>query len=380
MAKKWTGCTFLAFLLLFLLSSQLLAVNPRYIDVVRKKGVLDADDFLIIDSFLKQGIRELVKSEDFSSVAQLRTIIVSRKSDQAQYAQQFSKSSLKYISEGFKTATALASPDLQFKASVNLLILIDQLEDIKLADLAINMLGSENNAVQYWAVHALSNEKILSQLSSDKAHLALSGRVTDEFSSLVETAAPETIRLMTEFAARINNSRGEVLLLKIADNRIRRYQQWNVDSEMLDMTVLKMLAAKIGVENSSDIISARGNNRTAMARQFGQLYSYAIQRYIKGQEVLDVKQKHQLASVLIELESCCIWKILDDTRTTSIKRAIEREDFFALLDEHNRLLGDKTTQGLIPIKLDFNYGQNSNGSKLNAPLKLSDPPPPANNN
>ena len=128
--------------------------------------------------------------------------------------------------------------------------------------------------------------------------------------------------------------------------------------------ILKLLYEKIISANVS---------RLTIARRFGQLYSYAIQRYVKGRDYLNAKQKSELASVLVELENCCIWKILGMPQTT-IKRAIEQGDYMTLLREHSRLLGDKTRGGQLPLKLNFDYGKSEDGSKRIAPLALAEPP------
>ena len=73
--------------------------------------------------------------------------------------------------------------------------------------------------------------------------------------------------------------------------RIKKYAGWAVDYALLDATILQSLYNKI---------AAGGPRKPAVARRFGQLYSYAMQRYIKGQNYLDATQKGYLASVLVE--------------------------------------------------------------------------------
>ena len=93
-------------------------------------------------------------------------------------------------------------------------------------------------------------------------------------------------------------------------------------------------------------------------RRFGQLYSYAIQRYIaniKGGNFLSPVEKDQLATVLVETEKSFISKFSGIQQTT-IKRAVETDDYVALWAEHNRLLGDESKAGELPEKLKFDYG------------------------
>jgi hypothetical protein len=171
---------------------------------------------------------------------------------------------------------------------------------------------------------------------------------------------------MAEFAAEVDIPQGEDLLLQIADMRINKYANWTVDYELLDASVLRLLCNKI---------SSGSLNNPAIARRFGQLYSYAIQRYVKVKErdFLAAAQIGQLASVLVETEDKCIRELLGQ-RQVVIKRAVERDDVTGLLLEHNRLLGDETRDGELAVKLNFDYGPNPDGNKRTAPLTLPEPP------
>ena len=103
-------CAIFAVLVAFLV----LIINPGSvadpIDEVRNKGVLDAEDFKIIDDFIAQKIQELVRTRDFTSIAKVRTVILTRQrstqAQQAQYAQKFTESARKHIADGFKQADA----------------------------------------------------------------------------------------------------------------------------------------------------------------------------------------------------------------------------------------------------------------------------------
>jgi hypothetical protein len=113
--------------------------------------------------------------------------------------------------------------------------------------------------------------------------------------------------------------------------------------------------------------------KTAIAQRFAQLYSYAIQRYIKGKDILNETQKQQLASLLIEIEDKSISRLIGGPQVT-IRRAIERDTMAALLDEHNKLLGNETTAGQLPSKLGFDYSTTPNGPKRTAPIPLPEKP------
>jgi hypothetical protein len=171
--------------------------------------------------------------------------------------------------------------------------------------------------------------------------------------------------MMADFAAEVNVPQGQGLLLEIADTRMKRYENWAAEYELLDGIVLKSLCRKI---------SSAGRDKETVARSFGQLYSYVIQRYIKGRNTLSQMQKHQLVSVLVETEKSCVSKLLEMPQSSivGIRKAIENEDYRDLLQEHDKLLGSGTRPGLLPSKLKFGY-LNPDGTKRAAPLALPKP-------
>jgi hypothetical protein len=103
------------------------------------------------------------------------------------------------------------------------------------------------------------------------------------------------------------------------------------------------------------------------------LYSYVLQRYVKGRDFLGDAEKQQLASVLVETEILCISRRLGIAQSV-IKKAVERDDYMGLLQEHSRLLGDKTRAGELPLRLNFDYDEKPDGSRRIAPLALPAPP------
>ncbi len=342
------------------------AIDTQEIERIRNKEVLDSKDLQIIDNFLAQAVQELVKTRDFTSIAKTRTVILSNQSAQGQYAQRFSESAYKHISLGIQQAQTLPQ-ERQFKVVLNLLILVDGLKDPRLADLAIAKLKDNNNVIRYWAVRCITNSDLIRKLNStEEANVHLLRRITEELKQLTNTNPPsadEILALITGFAAELAGPEGEDLLRQIADVRIKQYADWSVKYELLDTAVLKSLADKITAQNSG---------KPEIARCFAQLYSYAIQRYLKGQDLSD-NNKRFLASVLIEIEDKCIIKLLGRTQS-NIKRAIESANNGLLQQEYDRLFGDRAKAGELTLKLNIDYGADPGGRKRMAPLPLPDPP------
>jgi hypothetical protein len=250
--KKWAFFTVLTAFFVLAINSDAVAVDTRNIDNVLKKAVIDDQDKKIIDDFLSQAVLELVKTKDFTSIAKLRTVILSRRSPQSQYAQQFSESAYKHIQEGFVQAQTLRPEERKNNVIINLLILIDGMEDLRLSELAMGMLKDNNMVIRYWAVHSLTNPAILQQLNTGiTSNPKLAMTITEQLKEVVQTSKPEILVHIARFAANINIPEGEELLLQVADERIKRYAEWKVTYEFYDIIILKLLESKIPLQSQS---------------------------------------------------------------------------------------------------------------------------------
>ena len=342
----------------FLTCSRSKAVDTRLIDEVRKKQVLDSRDMQIIDDFISEAVVELVKTRKFDEIATIRDDIVTRQSSQGQYAEQFSESALKHISSGLQRAATLAD-DRRMKVTVNLLILVDQLADLRLVDLPLGVLGDKNTIIRYWAVHCLTNPRITAKLNSGGSDSRFARVITEQLTGIVDSSVPEVLVMIAGFAGRVTSPQAEELLLRVVDQRVKQYAGWSVKRELIDASILKILAAKMG---------SGGASKSAVAQRFGQLYSYVLQRYVKGTGLLTEKQRRQLASVLVETEEKCIGVLLGRPQVT-IRRAVEQDNYAALQQEHDRLLGSDAAKGELALKLRFDY-LSPRGAKRTAPLPL----------
>ncbi len=344
------------------------AVDTREIEMVRAKRVLESSDLDIIDAFVQQAVQEMASTTDFSSIAAARSIIVacskSKEGAQIQFDEQFCKSAEKYIGQALEQARQISPPQLRYRVITNLLILADGLENPRLANLALGYIDNSNEVVRYWAVHCLTNPVVVERLSSGSDEdLNMARRIADALEKIVSDSGPETLRLIAEFAAGLDISQAEDLLMAVANRRIKSYEDWTVEYELLDAMILQLLADRMATSNPA--------HRSA-GRRFAQLYSYVFQRYIKGRDILTNLQKERLASVLVETEKSCIARIIDRPQTT-ITRAVEGDSTEALRAEHDRLLGSETERGQIPARIDFDYSQDGSDTRT-APRVLPDPP------
>jgi len=379
-----TNCLIIILLITLLVPNSFAAnLRTTKIEAIRNKPVLNSADLQVIDGFLADAISRLLGAdeEDFTWIADIRRTVLENKSSitasaKEQYAERFSRSAATYLADAFAQLQDLPDAGARNRIMLNLLILLDNLQDLRLTKLALEMVAVENTPLRYWAVHAVTSPKIVEQLGSENPSntelaqqiiQALKGRIHRESCS-------EILALIAKFAAALDTPGAQELLLKMADMRIKKYADWTVDNEHLDLSILRLLAARI---------ISHGRADADAARRFAQLYSYAIQRYLKSMAergLLTPAQKQDLVSVLVETEQRCIDKLTRLPQST-IKTAIERNKYSTLLAEHDKLLGGQGSPGRLLQALNFDYGANADGTRRESPLILPDRPerkPPGN--
>ncbi len=342
------------------------ALDARRIEDVMKKDALTQQDLQIIDQFIRDAVATLVRTIDFTEVSKTRAIVVSHQSTQAQYAQQYSESCYRHIAEGMEHARAdIRDETTLFKVVTNLLILIDSLKDPRLIELAIQEIPHGNSAVRYWAVRASTDPELWTKIGQGQGAAQLAGRVMTACDQVVDGSSPEVLLQMAQFAGRFDTGQATTLLMRIAEVRVRSYADWSVSYELMDGAVLRLLTDKI--------VGGGNGGSDQLARRFAHLYSFAIQRYIKGQNLgrLRDMSRNYLISVLIDTEDKCVGRLLGAPQVT-IRRAIEAGDVAGLQAEHGRLLGTEASAGAIPARFNFSYG--APGENRTAPPVLPDPP------
>lgn len=346
------------------------AVPTAEIDSVREKNILDSKDMQSINAFVDEAVRQLAQNRDFANVAKDRAVILSRATSNqqsaiAQYQIQFIQSARDHIASELDQAALIPDPDLRMKVMINLLIVADGLKAPTLAEVAASFFNNQNTAVSYWAVHCAANPAVINQLNEkNSANEKLVELITQKLAEITQQAEPEVLSMIIQFAGGVNGAKTLELLEKISDERMKKYVEWSVDNELVDETLLRMLCNKMTSPESQ---------KPTIGRKFAQLYSYAIQRYVKGRDFLTDNEKQQAISVLIETEQACISKLLSVPQSI-IKKAVEQEDYTALQQEQSRILGGQSQEGQLPLKLKFDYGKNPDGSSRSEPLSLPEPP------
>jgi len=380
--RQWTIVVLTS---VFALSTVAEAVSTKRIDTVRQKALLNKEilenaDFEVIDDFWADALAELLMLDDFSEIVDIRSQIFARRggAEPSQYSVGFITSGQKHLTAAFDEVQNWETDQRKTWIERNLIILTAQLESGELLELGMRMIGHENGTVRYWAVKALTNQGIVRQLNSDVSlDTEPAARIGRQLEITAEKEThPEILSLIAAFAGQVNGTHAKQLLTKIVDLRTSAYENWTVKYELMDAKLLRSLGNEI-------LSPVSQQNKAVDSRRFAQFYSYVMQRFILGENILSDVSKQQLASVLVEVEQSVLDRLLGRPQSSIkkvvekilTKRTVEQKDYSALETEHDSLLGTAARQGELPAALNFDYGKNPDGSALTAPKKLGPPPP-----
>jgi len=277
----------------------------------------------------------------------------------------------KNIGAAFSKAATLQDGPRRSSLDLNLLILAAEMKSTKMADFGLDMIDSQNAAIQYWAIKIIASPHIAEQLTARAtADLQLKKRILDTLAiSIKKDICPVSLSVVLGFTKALgtDDSQGSALVYQIAQKRIDQYQNWTVKYELLDRELLNMLT-------SCTFSAGNASKRSECARAFGQLFSYVMQRYILGQDILSSNSKQQLASVMVDVEKLSFGpeKFLARQRG-AIKEALVKNKMDQLEHEYATLFGSSKRIGRLVSSFKFDYGTNSDGSPINTPKKLALP-------
>ncbi len=346
-------------------STAVFSVSTVAIDDVRSKGVLESEDLSVIDNYVEQALLEYAQSRQFREISEqrrefLRRSVSESASSQDQYQAQFHESVVEYFPEAINRAKSLESP-YDYKSLVNLLVLADKLNDFDVSYLAEDLMDHEKRAVRYWAVKCVTNQAIIEEINSGNlGNVKKIKSIVDSLEQNLQEFSDEELNAVAEFIRSVDTPLVSGLFRKLVYQRLESYRNWEVSNELIETKILKELCDKIkggaGEDNDN-------------ARDFAQLFSYVMQRYIKGQDVLPERSKERLISVMVETEQKCIAR-LTGLEQSVIKSAIENDNIDGLKTEHDRLLGKEGNAGELSARLGFIYGISDEGENITAPKEL----------
>ncbi|AQT69380.1 hypothetical protein STSP2_02569 [Anaerohalosphaera lusitana] len=352
------------------------AAETQEIDaLIQRAGTSAADlsssDREIISEFVSDSIDELVSAQNGSEMIAVRTGISTRMlSDKnSKYRLAFSDILEENLLDAVNYVSSWEAGERKKQIQTNLIILAARLQSPQLVDFAVNMLSQDDIVIRYWAVKSLTGDRLVKMLNdpitadkniTDKILTALNGYIGPNTTA-------EVLAVISRFAADLEAPATNDMLLKIVDVRMRDYEDWTVDYEKADAEILAVLAGE--AQNLS------GSQKARFLGAFAQLYSYTIQRYILGQDLLDKENENYLIATMAEVEQKILPKLLGRPQD-SIRKALDRGNLTELKQEHDRLFGSTGRKGLLEYDNTLDYGTDKAGQKLSGPRTLSPPPVP----
>ncbi|MCX5633035.1 MAG: hypothetical protein NTW93_05110 [Phycisphaerae bacterium] len=360
-----------ALLVIFSFCLPAFAVSTAKIDVVRSKETLADSDTEVIEGFLGDAFKEFLAKIDFSDISSLRNIIVSRgtselASGQIQYGPRFMTAAQKQVSQAFNKASQMPDGQRKQVLTMNLLVLVNDLNSIEISKEAFGYLQNPDVMVRYWAVNCLTNANMVRQLNMTESaeNSQLAEEIAQKLLSAAKTEQSGDIQiLLAQFAAGLKRPAANEILKEIAQKRIDLYLNWQVKDEMTESWILKAL---------SDRVQADRESISIMAKNFATLYSLVIQRYLLGQDTLPADNMRNLVSTIVQSEKYLLVFIPD--WPGNLKGAIEKGGGSTLQAQHDSLFGSSNTTGKLPTAANFDYGKNPDGSVKTAPPTLKKPP------
>lgn len=323
-------------------------------------------DVEVVTQFITTATEQILWAEKPADAIDARVQLLAFRG-QDQYAQAYGNVLRGRLEAVIKEAAAF--PDAAKKAAVlrNFSILIAQMDILDLAKLSVGLLGEPDTVIRYYAVKALTSENVNTQLSAAAAADA-SGRklILD---ALIKMASkedqPVILGLLARYAVRFKGAEGRELILAVTGNRMKAYTAWKVTQESSDLELLTALVEKLAA-------SVAPEDKAVLAGRFAQYFSYVIQRYAKGQDILSVPARQAMISTIVGTEESLLsGPALLNRKAADLRSAIQKNNMEALMKAHDALLGSASGAGELVGKIKYTYEGNATAPKVLTP-------PPAN--
>lgn len=319
------------------------AASTAQIDEVRKKDSLTSDDLAIVDSFITDSFTEMLESPTVAdSVKRREDILVRRpKEDNLQYRQQFLESIDKNVRSAMQAMQTWTEPVFIEATKLNLAVIIGSLDDISLSDIAIEMADQDNPALKYWALKAITTDKVTEVIKANTTSQQAASILQTVNNAATENT-PAILRMLAEFASRLGGSEAVEILSKIAQTRIEAYKNHAASMESTDGVILEAIAS---------VISSNNNANSSLAAPFAQLLAFPMEKcliFLAPEGNTSSPSWQQLLTLTAMAEKDILPKF---EISTNLLRAVERRSLKDFTDEYNRLFGEDGTGGELTAKL-----------------------------
>lgn len=347
------------------------SVNTTEIESVRLRtqgvsSALISSDKDIIAKFWTEALNQMLLSKSSNEIVEIRRQLESQKGDDflSYYATEYITQAKTEIQEAFQNVERLADSQQRQMLQQNLMILVANLQSPQLAPLAVRHLDDKDAVVRYWAFKAVTQPKIIEQLTSDTGDRQAMEAILNALEPQAATDMhPEIQKMVVSFCAAFNQPKARVILLAVANKRIDAYKNWTVNDESPDAVLLTVLGATAEQNSDPEV-------KKVFGRTFAELYALVIQRYFQGKDTFSTERIDCLLTVIAEVDQTVLDKVMG--LKTGILPAIKRGQ--GLEAQYETLLGNQALRGQLAEKFKFDYGKDASGKPLTAPPKLAPMP------
>lgn len=363
-------------LLMLFLASSLNAVETSSIEAIRRNSKdsgskLSESDISQISGFWDAALDEMLLADTSVGMVDVRRQLEGLKGEDnlSYYSDAYAAQAAKSIEAAFKDSDRFDDEKQKELVQRNLMILMGNLESLKLVPLALEHFGAKDVVIRYWAFKAVTQPAVIQQLISGvTADEALVLRILDAFKEHIDTESQsEIISRAVNFCVVIDNARAREILQQVKDIRVKTYQNWTVIDCSVDVRLLTALGNIAAAQADAKIKSDFG-------RMFSELFALVMQRYILDFEddpdgILD-----QLGNVIVMIDQGVLEKVMGIR--TGILQAMKSRNITItnLKREYETLFGDRRRSGQLGTMFQFSYGTDDTGKPITSPPVL--PPRP----
>lgn len=362
------------FLVGFVFIGSVLAIDTEQIELVRNRtqsssSELSASDMSVISQFWTTSLDQMLLSAKSQDAVAIRIELSKQKGIEplSTYRSAYVQEGLKNIQASLLNIERLGNVQQRIMIKRNLLILTANLESPKTREIALAHLADEDDMIRYWAVRAVTQPAVVQQLSSD----VITGQeaVSEILEGLSKRVSVEkqtdVLEMIAGFCMGFNDSIAREILVQMIDQRIKAYQNWRPVQVGLDIRLLTAAGNIAALQQDVAVKSTFG-------RKFTEMYSFAIQRYMKGVGSFTNAELEEILTVIAEVDQNVVSKTMEIR--TGILGGLRSNTISQLSREYEILFGDRSRQGQLAMRLKFDYGKDAAGNPITSPPELKPKP------
>ncbi|MBN1764775.1 MAG: hypothetical protein JW860_05915 [Sedimentisphaerales bacterium] len=296
------------------------SVTKGEIDEIRKKSVIIETHKEKIREYVNDNIDALAKASSAGALTSLVQDLTDKMESEVnleQVKETYSDVFTQAVQEGFRRVyPSFASIDntmLSWNKKLSLVVIVSSTNNIKIINDLIILLEDPSLEIRYWAAKGLGMPRIQRYIQTNDPEaevirgniiLALKGAITDQASGLLISQIVD---------ATPNSPDGLAVLQACAAQRVRKYQSWSVDHELVDLKILKKI---LEILKNNQLAQNQGLAMDLLQSGL-ELFSAAYQYYYKSMTYVD--ENGEKLELIPEFKRAEIETFLIETETELLR-------------------------------------------------------------